>query len=469
MRIIGLDLAITSAHKAVVADEAGKFLTPVFSVATWPKDLAAMLRRARHGATADLGLTVVMEPTGLAWLPVAVYLLRQQVTVYLVNSQQVADLRRYYKKHAKSDRIDARVLAKLPVVSPEKLHAWVLPSADLFALQRACKQVDWLITHITALHNQIVALDRVVWLGGWEALVFGDPFSSAARWCRKHDYHPQVVLDAGIRTIRQAWRASNVDPTEAGDWAKRLVALAKQVVTLYGSPSPHVYFAALQAEVNSKQPWLTQFEADRDHWRLEVVRPLYRRLHPSRNLETLKGVGQDSAAVFLSFIGDPKRFPNGRVFRGWSGRVPRSAQSAESEAKGLHISQAGPDLPKKYAFLDGDVGRRWDPQLAKIYYDQMVHYGKHHTQAVVAVATHLLDRILVVLQEDRPYELRDVDGTPVTVEQAQRIIAEKYTVPDDVRKRNNRRARRARVEAQAERQHARREKRKGKSASFVRG
>ena len=81
----------------------------------------------------------------------------------------------------------------------------------------------------------------------------------------------------------------------------------------------------------------------------------------------------------------------------------------------------------------------------------------------------MLDRILVVLQEDRPYELRDVDGTPVTVEQAQRIIAEKYTVPDDVRKRNNRRARHARAEAKAERQHARREKRKGKSASLVRG
>ncbi len=469
MRIIGLDLAITSTHKAVVADETGKFLTPVFSVATWPKDLAEMLHRARQGAPADLALTVVMEPTGLAWLPVAVYLLCQQVTVYLVNSQQVADLRRYYKKHAKSDRIDARVLAKLPVVSPEKLHALVLPSADLFTLQRACKQVDWLITHITALHNQIVALDRVVWLGGWEDILFGDPFSPAARWCREHYYDPSAVLKAGLQTIRQEWQASQVDPTDLGAWTKPLVALAQQVVTIYGCPSPHVDLAALQAEVSVKQKWMAQFEADRDHWRLQVVRPLYRSLHPSRNLETLKGVGQDSAAVFLSFIGDPHRFANGRVFRGWSGLVPRSAQSAESEAKGLHISQAGPDLPKKYAFLDGDVGRRWDPQLAKIYYDQMVLYGKHHTQAVVAVATHLLDRILVVLQEDRPYELRDVDGTPVTVEQAQRIIAEKYTVPDDVRQRNNRRARRARAEAKAERQHARREKRKGKSASSVRG
>ncbi len=469
MRIIGLDLAITSTHKAVVADETGQFLTPVFTVATWPQELAAMLRRARQGAATNLPLTVVMEPTGLAWLPVAVYLLLHEVTVHLVNSQQVADLRRYYKKHAKSDRIDARVLAKLPVVSPEKLHPRVLPSADLFTLQRACKQVDWLISHITALHNQIVALDRMVWLGSWEALVFADPFSPAARWCREHYYDPNAVLDAGTKTIRQQWRASNLDPTDVGAWAKSLVTLAKQVVLIYGHPSPQVDFAALQAEVSSKQQWMAQFETDRDHWRLQVVRPLYRRLHPSRNLETLKGVGQDSAAVFLSFIGDPKRFANGRVFRGWSGLVPRSAQSAESEAKGLHISQAGPDLPKKYAFLGGDVSRRWDPQLAKIYYDQMVLYGKHHTQAVVAVATHLLDRILVVLQEDRPYELRDVDGTPVTVEQAQRIIAEKYTVPDDVRQRNNRRARRARAEAKAERQHARREKRKGKSASLVRG
>lgn len=31
-------------------------------------------------------------------------------------------------------------------------------------------------------------------------------------------------------------------------------------------------------------------------------------VHPSGNLETLKGVGQDSAAVYASFIGDPHRF-----------------------------------------------------------------------------------------------------------------------------------------------------------------
>ena len=35
---------------------------------------------------------IVMEPTGMAWFPVAVYYARQAVPIYLVNSQEVADL-----------------------------------------------------------------------------------------------------------------------------------------------------------------------------------------------------------------------------------------------------------------------------------------------------------------------------------------------------------------------------------------
>jgi hypothetical protein len=361
------------------------------------------------------------------------------------------------------------VLAKLLVVSPEKLHPLRLLSADTLTLQRNCKQLDWVITQITVLHNQIVAMDRAIWLGGWSDLGFQDVFSSAARWCREHYYDPRTVLTAGAQAIRQAWQASGLDPADIGAWTDPLVQLAQQVCAVYGSPSQQVDFAAFQAEVTLKQKWMTQFETDRDHLRMKVVRPLYRQLHPSRNLETLYGVGQDSAAVYVGFIGAPKRFATGRVFRGWSGLVPRSAQSADRESKGLRISQAGPDLVKKFAYLDAEVARRYDPQLAKIYYDQMVQHGKHHTQAVIAVATHLLDRILVILQEDRPYELRDIDGTSVTPEQAQAIIADKYTVPDEVRQRNNRRTRRARADAQAERKLVRTEKRKGKSASSVRG
>src|SRR5256885_3491735 len=159
MRTIGLDLAVQTAHKAVVLDERGHFCTPILTIHTRPSELDQLLARARDGAS-SAEVQLVMEPTGMAWFPVAVYYARQAVPIYLVNSQEVADLRRYYQRHAKSDRIDARVLARLPLVNSDKLHRLVLPSATTFACQRACKQLDRFSSQIVAIKNRLQALDR---------------------------------------------------------------------------------------------------------------------------------------------------------------------------------------------------------------------------------------------------------------------------------------------------------------------
>lgn len=458
MRIIGLDLALTAEHKALIADAQGQPLAPIVRLRTTASDLERLFQRAREGAAPDEPIWLVMEPTGMAWFPVAVYAQHHGVVPYLVNSQQVADLRRYYKKHAKSDRIDVRVLVKLPVVSPEKLHPLSLPKAAQFACQRGCKELDHRMTLVTALQNRIQAIDHFAWLG--LDAVAADPFSPLARWFRKHWYQPHAVLQAGASGLEEAWRAEPVaaDFEASPGWAAGLVRLAKEALALYGTDSLYLDYAYLQAEVLREQTLLETVEAQHHTVQLKTVRPLYRELHPSRNLETLKGVGQDGAAVYLSFIGDPRRFADHAHFRGWTGMTPDSQQSGQSEAKGLHISQAGPDLIKKFAYLGAESARQWDPQIAALYYDQMVVHGKHHNQAVCSCATHLLDRIWTILKEDRPYELRDVDGTPVTFQEAQAIIAERFTVSQEVRQRNNQRTRRERAERRAERK-AKRERR----------
>lgn len=449
MRTIGLDLAITAAHKAIVVDESGQFITPILTLHARASELDWLLARAREGAPTP-AVQLVMEPTGMAWFPVAAYYARQEVPLYLVNSQQVADLRRYYKRHAKSDRIDARVLARLPLVNPDKLHRLLLPSATTLACQRGCKELERLVAQIVAVKNRLRAIDHFAW-PGLEAVGLSDPFGPAARFFRQHWYDPQRVSAAGAQIIQTHWQATSLAADDCGAWAEALVRLAREVLALYGSDGRYLDFAALQAEVVREQLALLALEQAHHTLQLQTVRPLYRQLHPSRNLETIKGVGQDGAAVYTSFIGDPARFASSRLFRGWSGMVPDSAQSANSEAKGLHITQAGPDLIKKYAFMDAETARQWDPQIAAIYYDQMVGKGKHHSQAVCACATHLLDRVLVVLREDKPYELRDVDGTPISTAQARAIISERYQVSDEVRMRNNKRRRQQQRERRTER------------------
>jgi hypothetical protein len=63
----------------------------------------------------------------------------------------------------------------------------------------------------------------------------------------------------------------------------------------------------------------------------------------------------------------------------------------------------------------------------------MVDAGKHHNSALCHIATTLLNRIMACWRAGQPYILRDVDGTPVTREQARAIITERYTIPKEIR------------------------------------
>jgi hypothetical protein len=272
--------------------------------------------------------------------------------------------------------------------------------------------------------ERLQAIDRFAW-PGLEERVFADPLAPAVRFFREHWYDPRQLVQLGASAMRQQWEASALDADDGGAWVEALLTLAQQVLTRYGTDGQEMDFGQVQAEVQPDQAWLTWLEQQHHRLRMRTVRPLEWAVHPSRNLATLKGVGQDSAAVYASFIGDPRRFRSTRLFRGWTGMVPASEQSAESEAKRLHLSQAGPDLIKKYAYLDAEIARRYDPQSAAIYHDQMMRKGKHHKQAVCTCATHLLDRVLAVLRADKPYAVRGTDGTAIRGQQARAMIVER--------------------------------------------
>jgi predicted Holliday junction resolvase-like endonuclease len=198
------------------------------------------------------------------------------------------------------------------------------------------------------------------------------------------------------------------------------------------------FFKELQGEIAREMRLMEAEEIETESIENRISE-IYHKLHPSNNLCTIPGVGEHTAPIFLATIGDPARFRNQSAFANWTGAVPRSRQSSNMEAKGLRMTKAGPSIMRMALFQSGDIGRRWDPQMAAIYYRQMVFHGKNHKQALGAVMSHLGARVLKVLLEDRPYELRDIDGNSVTRDRARRLILTKYQVSEDIRKERRRR------------------------------
>lgn len=449
-RIIGIDLAVTAQHKAIVLDPAnGNFVGKPLKFRTRPRALDRLLARARKGLAGEGHLVAVMEATAMAWYPVGVYLCDRGVEVYRVNGRQTRDLRHVYWKYSSSDRIDCRVLAHLYQVAPDRLNRWWPPNGDQLALQRACREfVRWRELDV-AIQNRLQAYDRMAW-NGLKGLV---P-SAAHSWIRQHWYNPWRVQQAGIAALSQVWQAATREQPPELDWIPRWVERAQEMTTLYGSPQ-RVGYHHLQKTVRRNSRLQQQCLQARQALSQEQIQPLYRRLYPQRWLETIKGIGADSAAVYMAFIHDIDRFQSAAQFRKWCGMVPASKQSGQGQSKHMPLTQAGPDPIKATLYLNADVARQWDVQLAALYYRQMVDYGKHHTQAVCACASHLASRIFAVLSQQRPYELRDLKGNPITSEAARHLCRTHFHVPEEIRKRNNVRARRARREKRTETRYRR--------------
>lgn len=116
---VGIDVACRSCHRAACADALGHLLWRNVRFQPNAEDLEELWRRLPEG---EKDIKVVMEPTRNAWVPLAAWFRRHGDEVIMVPPEQSADLRFYSNKHAKTDRVGAELLARLPALHPEGLH-----------------------------------------------------------------------------------------------------------------------------------------------------------------------------------------------------------------------------------------------------------------------------------------------------------------------------------------------------------
>jgi transposase len=428
-RLLGLDLGIASAHTAVVLDEDTSVVCRRRATPT-VDSLTALEQAALAGAPPDTRLAVVIEPTGPAWLPVAVFFGARGHAVYRVSSQKAADLRRFLHRHAKSNTIDADTLARLPLVDPTGLHPVELPSAARAGLDRRVRACDRL-TQAIATHKKRVR-DLAAQLIPTIQAALGADLGRADLAVLERYGDPRAMVAAGkARLARLITHASNghLDARRADAY----LACATAALGLYAD-DPAVAYSDLADELASEIRLLraTQAELDRHAHAREAH---YHHVDPEQLARSLPGIAEVGGPLVVACLGRPGRFARGAQVRAYTGLTPRASETGTTDRKGQPMSKAGSARLRTLLLRAADTARTQDPQLAKLYYTQMVDRGATHLKALCVVAAHLVERIWVVLGRGTPYVVCDPHGRPVSPAQAKQLIADRFTVPEEVRRR----------------------------------
>ena len=426
-RLVGIDLGIASAHTVRVLDEAGETIA---KRKAWPtvESLHEVETAALAGTAAGTRLEVVVEPTGPAWLPIAVFFAHRGHVVHRVSSAKAADLRRFLSRHTKTNGIDADTLARLALFDPGGLRPLQLPGPERAALDRRVRATDRL-TRAGAEHKRRIK-DLVRQLLPMTPLT-GDlgagDLAVLERWA-----DPNVLVKVGRKRLT-AVIAKTSHNHQGAERARQWLDAAEASLDLYAG-HPAVAFADLAAEVATEVRLLRAIQAEIAAHAAERE-ACYRFVDPGGLARSLPGLAEVGGPALVAAMGDPARFERGSQFRSFTGLVPKASETGDTDRKGQAMSKAGSSLLRTTLVRAADTARKQDPQLARIYYLQMVERGKDHLGACCVVAANLAERAWAVMRRGMPYVICDTDDRPVSAEEAKAIIAEHWTVPPEVRAR----------------------------------
>lgn len=422
---VGIDIAVRAPHQASVADEAGVLAFSGHRFRTTPRDLERLWDRLPEVADTS-EVEVIMEPTRNAWVPLAAWFRRQGATVFLVPPERSADLRAYYAKHVKSDRIDSQLLARLPMLHPDGLH----PETGLGPgdrLRRATKLHDTLTMRRSQNLARIDALLEI--LGpGWHTALSGDLANKTPlRFLAAGYADPHTVKRLGIARIARFLSRHSRNRWNQAE-AEQIMAAAHESLALWVDD---LDFGDLAEDIAVEARLALQLTAELKDLD-ERIALLLNEVDPDGILQSVPGIGPVTAAVIAGRIGDPNRFTSLAAVRSFSGLVPSLNSSGTSGAHG-GPTKRGDALLRGALFTAADQARKLDPQIAAAYHRLMVTAGKHHTSATCTIAATLLTRAVACWRAGTPYVIRDVDGTELSTAEGRAVVNERHTVPPQVR------------------------------------
>ncbi len=336
---------------------------------------------------------IVMEATGVYSKPLAEFFFERGYEVYVLNPLTTSHIKSKSMRKVKTDPIDTMRIAH--AFYTLKLMPFKPPSAiyqDLRFLSRQYAGINKTYQELVVRLHTIVDLV----FPNFNRVFYSVRSKSALRLFLVFPT-PQSILNASPQEIAQSFYSDKRNDAWHLDKANKLIKAVKDSTVPYSAQVPVISYYAqillnMQHTLNDIRTQMNNVARQSPHYEL---------------LMSIPGVGEVTASVILSEIGDINRFHSKKQLIAFAGLDPAIYQSGKFQARSGKISKRGAPYLRKALYMAASVGISnrasgcINPVL-RAYYDHLIDEGKPKKLALTATSCKLL-RIIFGMMKDNTY------------------------------------------------------------------
>lgn len=402
MFYLGIDIS-KKAARCVFLDGDGERWQRGFTISPTTEDLNKLLERFVKLELKPDNLAIGIEATGTWWENIYTALTGNGFTVTVLNPCQTKRYRDALNFKAKTDDIDAYVIAGL--LRSKKHAASFIPPEDIQVLREITKLRYQLMKDHKNYQRQTCSLLALVF-PEYEKTAIKKPFGVAAMAILKKYPTARHLAKAHPRQIEKIVRSIQGNNFDTGQ-------IQLLIKTAQGS-----FYSGRAAEDRGKNlvmllahiELLNRSLDDLEKRMEEVLTPRDpddTNSFPGANLLDIPGIGPKTVAAILSAIGpDGKSFSSAAKIIGHVGFFPKIYESGQKK-KENKISKRGPNYLRAALYMAAVAAVQHNPELRALYHKK-ISQNKAKTQALVYVAKKIAHMCLAMLKSGQTYDPRRV-------------------------------------------------------------
>jgi len=405
-RFVGIDVALRE-HRVAILDGEGEAVGKSFTIAATQDGVTSLLHALRTQGVPPRDTLIGLEATGHLWENLEAALTGAGYRVVVLNPLQTRRYRELVRRKAKTDDIDAHVIAGL-LRSGTAQESYV-PDEAIQSLRELARLRARLMDDRQDYLRQLIAqLDVVL---PEHRAVLGDLLTARARGILTQFPTARHLAPASPRAIRRA----------AADAGTRGFSLDDAIAVREAARHSLYSGKAAEARAHVVRTLVGQVERltaaidDTDRTATTLLPPSPPGTGPSdaELLQTIPGIGPQTAGTLLGELGTLARFTDARALVAYVGFYPVITQSGERLGR-PRLAAVGSRIARHALYLAAVNAVRGSREWRTVYLRKRAQ-GKLAKQALIVVAVKLLHTAYAMLKHRSPYDPSRLLVAPATI------------------------------------------------------